>query len=80
MYATVRSPPKPDTFPKSDKLRVLQGIDVSKEEAGKKIVEGLEKGQKVDGVWIVAGLLVPEVSAVHSHQEAEKNRRCGPGV
>lgn len=59
VYATVRSEPKQGDFPKG--VHVVSGVDVSKPEAGKTIVKGLN-GQKVDAVVIVAGLLKPEVS------------------
>ena len=55
VYGTFRSEPKHAP----DGLRVIDGIDVGEEGASARIVEGL-KGAKVDRVWFVAGLLVPE--------------------
>ena len=55
VYGTFRS--EPNDAP--DGLCVISEIDVGEESAGTRIVEGL-KGAKVDRVWFVAGLLVPE--------------------
>lgn len=68
IYATVRSPPKAGTFP--DGVKVIEGIDVSEEEAGKMIVEGL-KGGKVGVVIVVAGVLKPEVSVISSYRSRD---------
>lgn len=59
IFATTRSPPKPNTVPQG--VKIIEGIDVGEEGAGKKIVEGL-KGEKVGLVVIVSGVLKPEVS------------------
>ncbi len=58
VYATVRSPPTEGTFPQG--VKVIDGIDVGKEEAGKKIVEAL-KGEKIGLVAVISGILTPEV-------------------
>ncbi|WVQ86241.1 hypothetical protein IAT38_008409 [Cryptococcus sp. DSM 104549] len=58
LYATVRgAAPSDDTFPKGTK--VIEGVDCSKEECGKKIVDGLQGGA-VEVVVYVAGILKPE--------------------
>lgn len=62
VYGTVRSPPRDqgDDLLKTDKVELIDGVDLTSERCAKTIVEGLE-GNKVDYVWLVAGLLVPEV-------------------
>ena len=55
VYGTFRS--EPNDAPGG--LRVISGIDVGDESAGSRIVKGLN-GAKIDRVWFVAGLLVPE--------------------
>ncbi|KAL7409066.1 NAD-binding protein [Mrakia frigida] len=57
IFATTRSPPKQGFFPKG--VNVIDGIDVGTEGAGEKIVKGL-KGEKVDWVVVVAGVLKKE--------------------
>ena len=55
VYGTLRGEPKDAP----DGLRTISGIDVVDESAGSRIVSAL-KGAKIDRVWFVAGLLVPE--------------------
>lgn len=52
VFATVRSPPPPQTFP--DGVNVIPSVDVGTEDAGKAVVEGL-KGSKIDLAVINAG-------------------------
>ncbi|RXK35216.1 cytoplasmic protein [Tremella mesenterica] len=58
VFATVRSPLKPDQQFKG-RIQVIEGIDCSQSDVGKRIVDGL-KGETVEIVVIVAGLLKPE--------------------
>lgn len=58
VIVTVRSLPEPSTF--DSKVRVIEGIDLSRQDVGQKLIEGLN-GTKLDIVIIVAGLLKPEV-------------------
>jgi hypothetical protein len=62
VFATVRGPAdkEKNKFPKG--VRVVENIDVSLEDCGRKIEAGLQ-GTAVEVVVIVAGLLRPEVSA-----------------
>lgn len=57
VFATTRSPPSDDAFPKD--ISVISGIDVGQEDAGSKIVRALS-GTKVDVAIINAGLFKPE--------------------
>lgn len=62
VYATVRSPPSSDTFPpESPSLHVIDGVDLSQESAGERVVSGLA-GQKVDLVIVNAGIFKSDVS------------------
>lgn len=63
VFATVRSSSDPGLFPKD--VNVIEDVDVSKKDCGKRVVEGLQ-GRSVDHVWIVAGLLKGEVSCLSS--------------
>lgn len=67
VYATVRSS-VPDKMPKE--VNIIKGIDVGEEGAGGKVVEGL-KGEKMDLVVVVAGILKPEVRARTTEGENE---------
>lgn len=61
VLATVRSEAKQGQFP--DGVKVVDGIDVSQEDCGQKLVSGVEKqaaGKKIDQVYMVAGILTPE--------------------
>ncbi|ODN92085.1 cytoplasmic protein [Cryptococcus wingfieldii CBS 7118] len=57
VYATVRGHVSSDTFPKG--VNVIQDVDLSKEDCGRKIVNGLQ-GAAVQIVVYVAGVLKPE--------------------
>lgn len=61
VFATVRGPAEKEKnkFPKG--VKVVENIDVSVEDCGRKIEAGLQ-GTAVEVVVIVAGLLRPEVS------------------
>jgi NAD(P)-dependent dehydrogenase (short-subunit alcohol dehydrogenase family) len=60
VFATVRSSAPSDLFPKG--VNVIENVDVSKKTCGQDVVDGL-KGRTVDHVWVVAGLLKPEVGS-----------------
>lgn len=61
VYATVRTAPSgDDELGQHERVEIIDGVDLTSERCARTIVEGLE-GAKVDFVWLVAGLLVPEV-------------------
>jgi NAD(P)-dependent dehydrogenase (short-subunit alcohol dehydrogenase family) len=67
VIATVRGKAEEGMFPPG--VTVVEDIDVSEEECGRKIEAGLQ-GTAVEVVVIVAGLLKPEVS----HRQADSVR------
>lgn len=74
VFATVRSPPPPQTFP--DGVNVIPSVDVGTEDAGKAVVEGL-KGSKIDLVVINAGYFKTEVRIqVAAQQSPPQVPRC----
>lgn len=64
VFATVRGQVEQGLFPKG--VNVIENVDVSKKDCGKRVVEGLQ-GRTVDHVWVVAGLLKGEVRHHHTH-------------
>lgn len=58
VFATVRSAPSPGTFP--EQINVIKDIDVGEEDAGAKLVAGLD-GAKLDLTIINAALFKAEV-------------------
>ena len=64
VFATVRGQVEQGLFPKG--VNVIENVDVSKEDCGKRVVEGLQ-GRTVDHVWVVAGLLKGEVCHHRPH-------------
>lgn len=61
VFATVQGKANPDQYPKG--VNVIENVDATKKDCGKRVVDGL-KGRTVDRVWVVAGLLKPEVGGM----------------
>jgi NAD(P)-dependent dehydrogenase (short-subunit alcohol dehydrogenase family) len=61
VFATVRSHSEAQKGDFPAGVNIIEGVDASKKDCGDVVVQGL-KGRTVDHVWVVAGILKPEVS------------------